>query len=122
MDSEKLEIVRVNSMATFSIDTYVKVPISGAKGLLRLLCFEPNQLVPLHKHLKADEYFFVIRGKGRVKIGSEETIVESGFIIRAPAGIAHQWRAHTERLILLSVMVPPSSYNLADEAMKMEFT
>jgi quercetin dioxygenase-like cupin family protein len=57
--------------------------INGTKGLLRLLCFEPNQSVPLHRHPKADEYFFVIKGKGKVTIGSEETDVESSCIIRA---------------------------------------
>jgi len=116
-----LEIINVDLTAKFSIDTYTKIPIHSAKGLLRLLCFEPNQLVPLHKHPKADEYFLVISGKGKVKIGNEETDAESGYIIRAPAGIAHQWRAKSERLTLLSVLVPPSSYRLADEAVKMEF-
>jgi quercetin dioxygenase-like cupin family protein len=122
VDGEKLKIVRVDSIAKFSADTYTKIPVNGAKGLLRLLCFEPNQLVPLHKHPKADEYFFVIKGKGKVKIGTEETDAESGYITRAPAGIAHQWRTKSERLILLSVLVPPSNYKLADEAVKMEFT
>jgi len=85
-----------------------------------LLCFEPDQTVPLHKHLKADEYFFVIRGRGRVTLGSEETEVESGCIIKATAGLPHQWKNSSERLILLSVLIPPSSYKFADEAAKME--
>jgi len=108
-------------MATFSSEKYNKIPIDGAKGLLRLLCFEPDQCVPLHKHPKADEYFFVVKGKGKVTIGSEETDAESGCIIRAPAGMAHQWKNGSERLILLSVLIPLSSFTIADEAMKMEF-
>ena len=108
-------------MATFSSNKYNKIPINGAKGLLRLLCFEPDQHVPLHRHPKADEYFFVIKGKGKVTIGSEETDVESGCIIGAPAGVTHQWKNGSERLMLLSVLIPSSSYKIADEAAKMEF-
>jgi len=108
-------------MATFSPHKYNKIPINGANGLLRLLCFEPDQRVPLHRHPKADEYFFVITGKGKVTVGSEETDVESGCIIKAPAGVTHQWKNGSERLVLLSILILSSSYKVADEAAKMEF-
>jgi quercetin dioxygenase-like cupin family protein len=113
-------INRVDLIATFTSNRYNKIPINGAKGLLRLLCFEPGQIVPLHRHSKADEYFFVIRGKGKVTLGSEETDAESGCIIKATAGLPHQWKNGSERLILLSVLIPPSNYKFADEAAKME--
>jgi quercetin dioxygenase-like cupin family protein len=116
-----MEIVKVDSIAAFSCDTYNKIPINSAKGLLRLLCFEPNQHVPLHKHPKGDEYFLVIKGKGKVKIGNEETEVESGTIVRAPANTLHQWKNGIERLILLSVLISPSCYELAEETVKMEY-
>jgi quercetin dioxygenase-like cupin family protein len=118
---EKMEIVKVDSIATFSRDTYNKIPLNSTKGLLRLLCFQPNQHVPPHKHPKGDEYFFVIKGKGKIKIGDEETEAESGTIVRAPANATHQWRNGAEKLILLSVLIPPSCYKLADETVKMEY-
>jgi mannose-6-phosphate isomerase-like protein (cupin superfamily) len=71
--------------------------------------------------MKADEYFYVIKGRAQVMVGSEETTVKSGYIIRAPAGIVHQWKNEPKRLILLSVLVPLSCYDSADEAMKMEY-
>jgi quercetin dioxygenase-like cupin family protein len=116
---EKL-INRVDLIARFTSNKYNKIPINGAKGLLRLLCFEPDQSVPLHRHPKADEYFFVIRGKGKVTLGSEETDVEPGCIIRAKACLPHQWKNGSERLVLLSVLIPLSSYKFADEATGME--
>jgi len=122
VDSKKLEIAKVDLMAKFSTGTYSKILINGSKGLLRLLCFEPNQFVPLHRHPKGDEYFFVIKGKGTVTVGSEKANVKVGCIIWAPAGVMHQWKAKTERLILLSVLISPSSYELADEATKMELS
>jgi quercetin dioxygenase-like cupin family protein len=116
----KKMINRVDLIATFTSKEYNKIPIDSAKGLLRLLCFEPDQSVPLHRHPKADEYFFVIRGEGKVTLGSEESDVESGCIIKATAGLPHQWKNGSERLILLSILIPPSSYKSADEAAKME--
>lgn len=113
-------IDRVDLVTTFTPDKYNKIPINGAKGLLRLLCFEPDQTVPLHRHPKADEYFFVVRGEGKVTLGNEETCVESGCIIKAAAGLPHQWKNGSERLVLLSVLISPSSYKLVDEAAKME--
>jgi quercetin dioxygenase-like cupin family protein len=113
-------ISRVDLIATFASNKYNKVPINESKGLLRLLCFEPDQSVPLHRHSKADEYFFVIKGKGRVTLGSEKIDVGSGYIIKASAGLPHQWKNGSERLVLLSVLIPSSSYNHADEAAQME--
>jgi quercetin dioxygenase-like cupin family protein len=117
---EKELIDRLDLIATFASDKYSKIPIKGAKGLLRLLCFEPDQSVPLHRHSKADEYFFVIRGKGKVTLGRKEIDVESGCILEATAGLPHRWKNGSDRLVLLSVLIPSSSYNLADEAAKME--
>jgi quercetin dioxygenase-like cupin family protein len=113
-------IDRIDLIAKFTPDKYSRIPVNGAEGLIRLLCFEPGQTVPLHRHLKADEYFFVIMGKGKVTLGSEETAVESGSIIKAMAGLPHQWKNGSGRLVLLSVLIPPSSYKFADEAVKME--
>jgi quercetin dioxygenase-like cupin family protein len=76
--------------------------------------------VPLHKHPKGDEYFFVIQGKGKIKIGNEETEAGSGTIVRAPANVLHQWKNGAEKLLLLSILISPSCYELAEETLKME--
>ena len=116
----KKMISRAGLIATFTSEKYNKIPVDGAEGLLRLLCFEPDQSVPLHRHPKADEYFFVIRGEAKVTLGSEESDVESGCIIKAKAGLPHKWKNGSERLVLLSILIPPSSYKSADEATEME--
>jgi quercetin dioxygenase-like cupin family protein len=116
-----MELAEVDSIATFSNDRYSKIPINGTRGLIRLLCFKPNQNVPLHKHPEGDEYFLVIQGKGKIKIGNEEIEAGSGTIIRAPANVLHQWKNGTEKLILLSVLISPSCYELAEEILKMEY-
>ncbi|MFH0849253.1 MAG: cupin domain-containing protein [archaeon] len=108
--------MKVHSLAMFSPEKYCRVPICDAKGLIRLLCFEPGQSVPLHTHPKSDEYFFVVEGKGKITVDTDEQDAEPGCIIKAPAGVTHRWRNGTQRLVLLSVLIPTSAYDLAEEA------
>jgi quercetin dioxygenase-like cupin family protein len=115
-----MKVVNIDQAAAFSGEKYSRVPIDDSKGLLRLICLEPGQTVPLHKHPKGDEYFYVIAGRGKITIGQEEEEVTSGQLVKACAGTQHQWRNGTQRLTILSVIVPTASYDLAEEATKME--
>ncbi len=109
-------MTKVESLAMFSSEKYCRVPILDTKGLIRLLCFEPGQSVALHTHPKSDECFFVVEGKGKITIGGKQQDAESGCIMKAPAGVAHQWKAGAHRLTLLSMLMPTSAYDLANEA------
>jgi len=115
-----MNVAKVDSLAKFSVEGYEKIPISGSEGLIRLLCFEPKQSVPLHKHPQGDEYFYVIQGEGKFTLGNEETEVEAGCMVKAPARVLHQWKNGSKRLVLLSVLIHPSIYNLADKTTRME--
>ncbi|MGQ9507059.1 MAG: cupin domain-containing protein [Candidatus Bathycorpusculaceae bacterium] len=116
-----MKIVKANLLVTFSSERYSKIPIHDTQGLLRLLCLEQGQSVPLHKHPSGDEYFYVIEGKGKIKIRKKEAEAETGCVIKAPAGVLHQWKSDPQKLVLLSVVIPLQSYKVADEALKMEF-
>src|SRR3989337_4614263 len=117
----RMDVTNIESLATFSSEKYVKVPLGHTKGLGRLLCFEPRQEVPLHMHPEADEVFYVVKGVA-VFAGGEETIqVAAGSLARADAGTRHGWKNGSGNLILLSVLVPLSSYLVAEQAAKMEF-
>jgi quercetin dioxygenase-like cupin family protein len=115
-----MDIVKIDSLVRFSSDKYARIPIGNAEGLLRLLCFEAKQGVPLHTHPTADEYFYVIKGKGTVTIKNEKRGAESGSFIKVPASVPHKWECKTEELILLSVLIPSTCYKLADEAARMD--
>ena len=116
---KQIGIVNLNSLATFSTDKYERVPVAGSRGLIRLLCFQVGQRVPTHYHPKADEYFYVARGRGKVTFGEEEFDAGEGDIVRAPAGVRHRWVNTGKSLVLISMLVPPSSYKRADEAKEM---
>jgi len=116
-----MEILKIDTLAEFSSNKYVKVPIKNTNSLVRLLCFEPGQSVALHKHPKGDEIFYVLRGKAEFRIDKETARIEAGSFIKAVAGTFHCWKNGSERLILISLLIPPSSYELAEQAAKMEF-
>ena len=111
----------VASLAQFSSEKYCRVPIGDTKGLVRLLCFEPGQNVALHTHPKSDECVFVIEGNGKITVSGEQHDAEPGYFYQVRAGVKHDWKNGAHRLILLSVLILPSAYNLANEAVEQKF-
>jgi len=116
-----MDVLKITSLAEFSPDKYMRVPIKNSGGLVRLLCFEPSQEVALHRHAEADEIFYMVSGAARFTKGEEAVRLEAGSIVKAEAGMFHGWRNGSTRLILFSVLIPLSSYGAAEQAAKMEF-
>jgi len=116
-----MEILKIDLLAEFSLAKYVKVPVRNTSGLVRLLCFEHGQSVALHKHPYGDEVFYVLSGKAEFTIGEETARMKAGNLVKAAAGTFHSWKNGSGRLILISVLIPPSSYKLAEQSAKMEF-
>jgi len=116
-----MEIARLESVISFSLEKYVRVPIEGTEGLVRLLCFEPHQTVSLHRHPEADEIFYVLKGEGEITAGSEQARVREGFLVRAPAGVPHCWKNGEDQLVLISVLINTANYGLAKRITRMEF-
>jgi len=116
-----MNVLTIKSLAKFSPKKYVKVPLEGSSGLMRLLCFESNQDVALHKHPEADEIFYVIKGTANFTKGKETRQISFGSIVEAEAGTFHGWKNSSNRLILLSVLIPSVSHEAAERAAKMEF-
>lgn len=70
-------------------------PVIGAQKLgYNLTVVEPgNRVFPFHNHRVNEEMFFILEGKGEVRIGSETYPIQKGDIIAHPPGgpdTAHQ--------------------------------
>ena len=115
-----MEILKIDSLAKFSWNKYVKTPIMNTNGLVRLLCLEPDQSVALHRHPDGDEVFYVLSGRAEFTLGNETARIEAGSFAKVAAGTFHGWKNASERLILISVLIPSSSYELAEQAAKMD--
>lgn len=73
--------------------------------------FDPGGSTPYHRHHHADEMFFILKGEGRILCDGKEILLRSGdSILVRPQGMHELQNTGTERLYLLSVMVPNEDF------------
>jgi quercetin dioxygenase-like cupin family protein len=58
---------------------------------------------------KEDEMYYVVRGKGRMRAGSEDQAVTEGSVIFVAAGVEHRFYEITEELTVLVFFAPAES-------------
>jgi len=58
---------------------------------------------------KEDEMYYVVRGRARMRAGSEEQAVSEGSIIFVAAGVEHRFYEITEELMVLVFFAPAES-------------
>ena len=67
----------------------------------------PGKSSRLHYHPEAEESYFILKGRGRLRVGDEEAEVGAGQMILIPAPLPHKIAcAGAEDLELLAVSVP----------------
>ena len=58
---------------------------------------------------KEDEIYYVIRGKAKMRLGTEERSVGEGSVIRVEAGLEHRFFDIEEELVVLVIFAPAES-------------
>jgi len=58
---------------------------------------------------KEDEMYYVVRGRARMRAGSEEQALSEGSIIFVAAGVEHRFYEITEELMVLVFFAPAES-------------
>ena len=105
---------RVNpaSMARFADDKMQKVALfESPRFFCDVYCLRPGQAQRVHAHADADKIYYVLNGHATVQVGDEETEVEGGVAILAPAGTAHGVSNRSDDpLTLLVFMAPQPSH------------
>ena len=56
-----------------------------------------------------DEMYYVVRGRGKMRIGSEEQVVKTGSVIFVPARVEHVFFDISEELEVLVFFAPAES-------------
>lgn len=76
-----------------------------------LYCFEPDQSQAPHSHEGSDKVYFVVSGKGKFQVGSQEKELGENEIALAPSGQKHGVsNPGPSRLVLLVFMAPKPSH------------
>ena len=81
-------------------------PRGGSLGINRMRLKPGRTTCPFHYHLREDEAFFVLSGRGVLRYGDELREIRAGDCISCPAGtqIAHQIaNPHQEDLVYLAI-------------------
>src|SRR5262249_353688 len=53
-----------------------------------------------------DEVYYVVQGRGSVRVGGEDRAVQPGTVVFVPAGVEHRFHSITEELQLLVLFAP----------------
>jgi quercetin dioxygenase-like cupin family protein len=70
-------------------------------------CFEPGQEQAAHVHKGSDKIYYLLQGKGLIRVGQEEKNLDEGSIAIAPSGSEHGVKnLGPDRLVLLVFMAP----------------
>ena len=66
-------------------------PQSGTQGgEMHWIAASPGSSTGLHVHLRADEFFYVLSGRGTVVLADQEVSIEPGDVIFVPKGHDHK--------------------------------
>ena len=103
-----MNVVKVRDRVAFNPEKLKKVPLFDTdKFFCDVYCFEPGQSQKIHSHEGQDKVYYVLEGKGRVTVGSEEREMAADEITLAPSGKDHGVVNHTnEKLVMLVFMAP----------------
>jgi mannose-6-phosphate isomerase-like protein (cupin superfamily) len=83
---------------------FLRVPQMSA-GIYVLPAGSTDPQLPHHE----DELYYVVRGKARMKAGSEDQAVTQGSVIFVAAGLEHRFYDISEELVVLVFFAPAES-------------
>ncbi len=103
-----MKVVDVSKERDFSTEKMKKVSLFDTEHLFcDIYCFEPWQEQRPHLHQDSDKVYFVLEGRGKFRIGSDEEELSQNMAVLAPAGVEHGVVNNTtERLVVLVFVAP----------------
>ena len=87
---------------------FLRVPAMSA-GLYELAAGATD---PQQPHTE-DELYYIVRGKGQIRVGEEDAPVEAGSLIFVAANVEHRFHSISEDLAIV-VFFAPAEYSLKE--------
>jgi quercetin dioxygenase-like cupin family protein len=101
--------INIAQAAHFSPDARINEEIMATQGLVvRMNCYEPGQVTPMHMHPEEDEILYIVEGRGTVSFESgTDLAVKAGDLVCLPSDQFHQIVAGPDgRMVLIYFMKP----------------
>jgi len=103
-----MKVVKLADVAEFNPEKLKKVSLFDTDNFFcDIYCLDPAQSQKVHSHGDSDKVYYVLKGSGKVTVGSEEKVLGPDEITIAPAGEDHGVVNHTQdKLVMLVFMAP----------------
>ena len=72
----------------------------------KLMFVFEGQECPYHRHRTKHETFYVLRGRARMRVGSETRVAEQGEVLPLEPGTAHSFAGEGGAALLLEISMP----------------
>ena len=100
--------VKLNDVVEFNPEKLKKISLFDTDNFFcDVYCLEPGQSQTVHSHGDSDKVYYILQGKGKVTVGSEEKELGSDEITLAPAGKDHGVINHTQNKLVILVFMAP---------------
>jgi mannose-6-phosphate isomerase-like protein (cupin superfamily) len=103
----KVETVKVSASDDLSSSRYLKEnPLKTDKMIFNVYSFRPWQALPVHRHPRNEEVFFVVSGEGIFIVDRDEMSVGPSTAVYVPATSVHSILSAENDLKVISVQGP----------------
>jgi mannose-6-phosphate isomerase-like protein (cupin superfamily) len=104
-----MDVKDVYAAFAFRDDKMAKVSLFATKRLFcDLYCLRPGQAQKVHSHAENDKVYYLLKGEGKVVVGTEERLLREGEVVLAPAGEPHGIANDSAgEVVCLVFMAPP---------------
>ena len=109
---DKAQAIDIAGQMAFSAEARVNRELLDSSHLLvRMNCYEPGQVTPMHKHPGQDEVLYIVEGAGTVSFeDSEDLPVEAGQLVCLPGDQFHRIEAGPDgRMVMIYFLNPEYS-------------
>jgi len=96
---------RVRRLGAYGIEALIDAGEEGAGTVYRVR-IEPGQRTGITYHQVAEEYDFILAGRGKAMINGREQPVKTGDFLRLPPGTTHGFITAEEPLEMLDIHTP----------------
>jgi len=95
---------------------------TGSENLgARLWRMPPKSANTLHRHIKAEEFYFVVEGTGRIRVGGETlTVPKHGGVLVGPQELRQGFNDSDEETLWLIVGAPDNELEPGETALDMK--
>ncbi len=103
-----MNVVKVKEKVAFKSEKMNKVSLFNSdRFFCDVYCLEPGQAQKVHAHEGSDKIYYLLEGKGKITVGSQEKELTAGDITLAPSGDVHGVVTHTEDPLVILVFMAP---------------